>query len=91
MAVRWGCGVELTGRRDPAASRMGSCEIGGSSMPLRTNLTEAEAAWWDRRSEILVRGTELMNEKPDVETWTERERRLWLYAVAIGNRIERLQ
>ncbi|MCC7253567.1 hypothetical protein [Hyphomicrobium sp.] len=60
-------------------------------MPLRTNLSEAEAAWWDRRSEILVQGTALMNEKPDVETWTERERRLWLYAVAIGNRIERLQ
>jgi hypothetical protein len=60
-------------------------------MPLRTNLSPAEAAWWDRRSEILVLGTELMNAKPDVETWTRRERRLWLYAVAIGNRIERLQ
>jgi hypothetical protein len=64
---------------------------GLSSMPLRTNLTPAEAAWWDRRSEVLVQGTALMNEKPDVETWTRQERRLWLYAVAIGNRIERLQ
>lgn len=60
-------------------------------MPLRTNLSEDEAAWWDRRSEALVLGTQLMNEKPDAETWTARERRLWLYAVAIGNRIERLQ
>lgn len=60
-------------------------------MPLRTNLSPAEAAWWDRRSEVLMMGTALMNEKPDVETWTRRERRLWLYAVAIGNRIERLQ
>lgn len=60
-------------------------------MPLRTNLSEAEAAWWDRRSEILVMGTALMNDKPDIGTWTRRERRLWLYAVAIGNRIERLQ
>lgn len=60
-------------------------------MPLRTNLNEAQAAWWDRRSEVLEKGTALMNEKPDVETWTRRERRLWLYAMAIGNRIERLQ
>jgi hypothetical protein len=60
-------------------------------MPLKPNLSEAEAAWWDRRSEVLAQGTVLMDEKPDVETWTERERRLWLYAVAIGNRIERLQ
>ncbi len=60
-------------------------------MPLRTNLTQAEAAWWDRRSEVLVQGTALMNDKPDTDTWTRRERRLWLYALAIGNRIERLQ
>jgi len=60
-------------------------------MPLRTNLSAAEAAWWDRRSEILARGTQLMSDKPDVETWTRRERRIWLYALAIGNRIERLQ
>ncbi|WP_334147537.1 hypothetical protein [Hyphomicrobium sp.] len=60
-------------------------------MPLRTNLSAAEAAWWDRRSEILARGTKLMSDKPDVETWTRRERRIWLYALAIGNRIERLQ
>lgn len=60
-------------------------------MSLKTSLTETEAAWWDRRNEILVRGTALMDEKPDTETWTERERRLWLYAVAIGNRLDRLQ
>lgn len=66
--------------------------IGGrSSMPLRTNLNEAQAAWWDRRSEALVRGTALMTDKPDIESWTPRERRIWLYAMAIGNRIERLQ
>jgi len=82
----------MTGAARPGTSRMEAVRLwGGSSMPLKTNLTEAEAAWWDRRSDILVQGTELMNEKPDVETWTERERRLWLYAVAIGNRIERLQ
>lgn len=60
-------------------------------MPLKPNLSETEASWWDRRSEVLAQGTVLMDEKPDIETWTERERRLWLYAVAIGNRIERLQ
>jgi hypothetical protein len=60
-------------------------------MPLRTNLSEAEAAWWDRRSDVLVLGTTLMSEKPDTDTWTSRERRMWLYALAIGNRIERLQ
>ena len=37
-------------------------------MPLRTNLSAAEAAWWDRRSEVLMQGTELMNEKPDGQT-----------------------
>lgn len=63
----------------------------GDSMPLRTNLSEAEAAWWDRRSEALVLGTQLMNDKPDADTWTARERRLWIYAMAIGKRIERLQ
>jgi hypothetical protein len=60
-------------------------------MPLRTNLDEAQAAWWDRRGEVLAQGTALMNEKPDTDTWTRQERRLWLYAMAIGNRIERLQ
>lgn len=60
-------------------------------MPLRTNLDEAQAAWWDRRSDVLVQGTALMTDKPDTDTWTHRERRLWLWAIAIGNRIERLQ
>ncbi len=60
-------------------------------MTLRSNLSETEAAVWDRRNEVLVQGTALMNEKPDMEDWTEQERRLWLYAVAIGNRLERLQ
>jgi hypothetical protein len=68
-----------------------SVETGTTSMALRTNLSEAEAAWWDRRSDVLAQGTTLMNEKPDTDTWTERERRLWLYAMAIGNRIDRLQ
>jgi hypothetical protein len=73
------------------AHEAGSSDLGTNFMPLRTNLSEAQAAWWDRRSEVLVMGTELMTEKPDVETWTARERRIWLYAMAIGNRIERLQ
>jgi hypothetical protein len=60
-------------------------------MSLRTNLTEAQAALWDRRSEALVQGTALMNDKPDVDTWTAQERRLWYYALAIGRRLERLQ
>lgn len=60
-------------------------------MTFRSNLSEAQAAWWDRRSEVLELGTALMNDKPDVETWTRRERRMWLYALAIGNRLERLQ
>lgn len=60
-------------------------------MTLRSNLSEAEAAWWDRRNQVLVQGTSLMTEKPDTDTWTRKERRLWLYALAIGNRIERLQ
>lgn len=85
----WGQSGRLSGGSPDTESL---CKTSGtSSMPLRTNLSEAEAAWWDRRGEVLVQGTALMNDKPDAETWTERERRLWLYAVAIGNRIERLQ
>ena len=60
-------------------------------MPLKNNLSEAESAWWDRRSAVLAQGTALMTDKPDVDTWTRRERRLWIYAMAIGNRLERLQ
>jgi hypothetical protein len=60
-------------------------------MTLRSNLSETEAALWDRRNDVLVQGTALMNDKPDMEDWTDQERRLWLYAVAIGNRLERLQ
>lgn len=60
-------------------------------MTLRSNLSPAEAAVWDRRNEALVQGAALMDEKPDMDEWTDQERRLWLYAVAIGNRLERLQ
>jgi hypothetical protein len=60
-------------------------------MTLRSNLSPSEAAVWDRRNEALVQGAALMDEKPDMEDWTDQERRLWLYAVAIGNRLERLQ
>jgi len=60
-------------------------------MTLRPNLSTDESAWWDRRNEALVQGTALMTDKPDMDTWTDKERRLWLYAMAIGNRLERLQ
>ena len=60
-------------------------------MSLRTNLSETEAAWWDRRSQALAEGTALMTDKPDTDTWTRDEWRLWLYALAIGRRLERLQ
>jgi hypothetical protein len=31
-----------------------------------------------------------MTEKPEIEEWTSKERRVWLYAMAIGRRLERL-
>jgi hypothetical protein len=85
----WGQGQPF-GRPDPV--RVSLRDIRGTTaMTLRSNLSESEAALWDRRNEVLVQGTTLMNEKPDMEDWTDQERRLWLYAIAIGNRLERLQ
>jgi hypothetical protein len=34
--------------------------------------------------------SQLIDEKPDYEDWTDQERRLWSYAVAIGRRLERI-
>lgn len=54
-------------------------------------MTKAASELWERRSEALAAGNALMTEKPDVEDWTDKERRLWFYALAIGKRLERLQ
>lgn len=56
-----------------------------------TNMPKAAAELWEKRSAALAAGSELMSDKPDIETWTKKERRLWLYALAIGRRLERLQ
>jgi hypothetical protein len=56
-----------------------------------TNMTKAASDLWERRSEALAAGNALMDEKPDVEDWTDKERRLWFYALAIGKRLDRLQ
>ena len=55
------------------------------------NMSKAAVELWEKRSAALAAGSELMSDKPDVDTWTKQERRLWLYALAIGRRLERLQ
>jgi hypothetical protein len=97
LGVRLICGVRLLGAGAVGGRRKFGDWVslrdirGTTTMTLRLNLSESEAAVWDRRNEVLVQGTELMNDKPDMEDWTDRERRLWLYACAIGNRLEQLQ
>jgi hypothetical protein len=58
---------------------------------LKLNLSPEATKLWDRRNAALVRGSTLMSEKPDFDSWTRAERRAWLYALAIGRRLERLQ
>lgn len=61
-------------------------------MSIKTsNMSKAAIELWAKRSAALAAGSALMSDKPDVETWTKKERRLWLYALAIGRRLERLQ
>jgi uncharacterized protein (DUF2461 family) len=53
-------------------------------------MTGAAGAIWDRRNAALEAMSQLIDEKPDYEDWTDQERRLWSYAVAIGRRLERI-
>lgn len=50
----------------------------------------AASAIWDRRNAALEAISALMDEKPDSDDWTDEERRLWNYAMAIGRRLERI-
>jgi hypothetical protein len=45
---------------------------------------------WDRRANALEAGFKLMEKKPDDRAWTEGDRRLWRYALAVSKRLERL-
>jgi hypothetical protein len=60
-------------------------------MNLPSNLSDSATKLWDRRSAALVSSSNLVHEKPDAQSWTREERRLWLYAIAIGRRLERIQ
>lgn len=55
-----------------------------------TNMNATAAALWERRNAALERSAALMDEKPDIADWTRQERRTWLYAMAIGRRLERM-
>jgi hypothetical protein len=54
-------------------------------------MTGAAGALWDRRNAALEAMSALLEEKPDSDEWTDKERRIWQYAIAIGRRLERLQ
>lgn len=50
---------------------------------------EAQAVWV-RRADALAAGALLMDEKPDRGEWTDRDVRIWLYAMAISRRLQKL-
>ena len=77
-------------RRGVLSEKFSGCT--GALMGFKiTNMTEMASDLWERRSEALEAGNALMSDKPDVEDWTEKERRLWFYALAIGRRLDSLQ
>lgn len=49
------------------------------------------AARWTRRSEALEAGTILLSSKPDRELWTHEDLRLFRYAMAVTQRMDKLQ
>jgi len=52
---------------------------------------EGEAAVrWNRRGDALEAGSRLMSVKPDPAEWTDEERRLWRYALAVSRRLEKI-
>ena len=54
------------------------------------NMSAVASALWARRNAALERSVTLMDEKPDTADWTRQERRTWVYAMAIGRRLERM-
>ena len=64
----------------------------GEKMTLKgAAMSGAAGMIWDRRNAALEAMTTLMDEKPDSDEWSDQERRLWNYAMAIGRRLERIQ
>jgi hypothetical protein len=60
-------------------------------MPLRGRRLDLDAeARWNRRSDALEQGTKLMSDKPNPEEWTNEDRRLWRYALAVQRRLEKI-
>ena len=58
---------------------------------VRVNQTDGSTQLWQRRAEALAAGSLLLEHKPDREQWTRRDRRVYVYALAISRRIEKLQ
>lgn len=60
-------------------------------MPLKGRKLDDDAmARWNRRGDALDAGTRLLTEKPDTEAWTQEDRRVWRYAMAVSRRIEKI-
>ena len=55
-----------------------------------SRLTPEACALWERRNAALEGASQLMSEKPDIDDWTSKDRRLVMYAMAIGHRLDRL-
>ncbi len=53
-------------------------------------LEDDAAARWSKRGNALEAGSRLMSDKPDPCDWTDEERRLWRYALAVSRRLEKI-
>ena len=54
------------------------------------NLTARAVELWEKRGVALKTSSILLEQKPDRDEWTRRERRIFSYASAISRRLEKL-
>ncbi len=81
------------GARGLARNYVGRAVRGGTLMLVmkdRKLAPEAEARW-TRRSEALEAGAVLVSNKPDRDSWTLEDHRLFRYAMAVSRRMDKLQ
>ncbi len=60
-------------------------------MPLRGRKLDDDAVHrWNRRGDALEAGSRLIADKPDTDEWTQRDYKLWRYALAVSRRLEKI-
>lgn len=68
---------------------MGECSVLMLRKP--TTSSSESIALWSRRANALRASSSLLADKPNWESWTDREYRIWRYATAISHRLDKLQ